>query len=106
MDANNNNNTSKIEIPVCEEIKELGFTNVYLLKEKKDQYIEVIHSNFSGKDGIQCPYRKKKNGLRELALELVSLLQESGFDEKMAKKFTLLFTKDILKFEEQSKKNV
>jgi predicted transcriptional regulator len=105
MEANNNyNNNSKIEIPISDEIRELGFTNVYLLKDKKDQYIEVVHPNFNCKGGVQCPYRKKKNGLRELALELVSLLQESGFDEKIAKKFTLLFTKDILKFEEQSKK--
>jgi hypothetical protein len=97
-------NDDKKEIPICDEIKELGFTNVYLLKDKKDQYIEVIHPNFNGKSNIQCPYRKKKNGLRELASELVSLLQKSGFDEKVSKKFTLLFTKDILKFEEQSKK--
>ena len=38
MEANNNyNNNSKIEIPISDEIRELGFTNVYLLKDKKDQ---------------------------------------------------------------------
>ena len=104
MEVNNSNNNNKIEIPICEQIKGLGFTNVYLVKGKKDLHIEVIHSNFNGKGGVQCPYKQQKNGLRELALELVSLLQESGFDEKVSKKFTLLFTKNILKFEEQSKK--
>ena len=48
--------------------------------------------------------QKEEEWFKRTRIRTVSLLQESGFDEKIAKKFTLLFTKDILKFEEQSKK--